>query len=166
MAFVVAGWHLFYNAALVVQILLATRELQLAPQTVGWSYVAVGVGTGAGQQPGASHQPLDGAGPCLVLGFGICGVGWSLQLRWRLAGAARRGQLCLDAVCLGRGRGADVHQLPVAAAVGHASPDAGAHDQHHAVAHLAACRAGALLGAGWASMWACARRWHLPAWAR
>lgn len=76
MAFVVAGWHLFYNAALVVQILLATRELHLAPQMVGWSYVAVGIGTVLASSLGSRISRRIGPGPCLVLGLGICGGGW------------------------------------------------------------------------------------------
>ncbi|TNY07746.1 MFS transporter, partial [Escherichia coli] len=34
------SWQLFHNAALVVQILFATRELHLSAQTVGLSYIA------------------------------------------------------------------------------------------------------------------------------
>ncbi|MFO1228387.1 MFS transporter [Roseateles sp.] len=85
MAIVVAGWHVFYNAALVVQILLATRELQLAPQTVGWSYVAVGVGTVLASSLGHRLSRWMGPGPCLVLGFGICGLAW-LQLSFAPTG--------------------------------------------------------------------------------
>lgn len=103
MAFVVAGWHLFYNAALVVQILLATRELHLAPQTVGWSYVAVGVGTVLASSLGHRISRWMGPGPCLVLGFGICGVGWSLLA---LAPAGPLGVLCFAVMLFTWGVGA------------------------------------------------------------
>ncbi|KQV46989.1 MFS transporter [Pelomonas sp. Root1217] len=73
------GWQLFHNAALVVQILFATRELQLAPQTVGLSYVALGAGTVLASIFGHRISRRIGPGPCLVLGYAACGVGW-LQL--------------------------------------------------------------------------------------
>ncbi|MCE4557892.1 MFS transporter [Roseateles cellulosilyticus] len=86
MAIVVAAWHVFHNAALVVQILLATRELHLAPQTVGWSYVAIGVGTVLASSFGHRISRRLGPGPCLVLGFTLCGLAW-LQLAFAPAGA-------------------------------------------------------------------------------
>ncbi|MDR7271803.1 MFS family permease [Pelomonas saccharophila] len=73
------GWQLFHNAALVVQILFATRELQLSPQTVGASYIALGAGTVLASIFGHRISRRIGPGPCLVLGYGACGVGW-LQL--------------------------------------------------------------------------------------
>lgn len=76
MALVVAAWHVFHNAALVVQILLATRELHLAPQAVGWSYVAVGIGTVLASSVGHRISRRMGPGPCLVLGFALCGLAW------------------------------------------------------------------------------------------
>jgi len=85
MAILMAFWNLFQNAALVVQILLATRELQLAPQTVGWSYVAIGVGTVLASIFGHRISRRLGPGPCLVVGFSLCGVAW-LQLAFAPAG--------------------------------------------------------------------------------
>ena len=79
------GWQLFHNAALVVQILFATRELQLAPQTVGLSYVALGAGTVLASIFGHRISRRIGPGPCLVLGYAACGVGW-LQLALAPAG--------------------------------------------------------------------------------
>lgn len=79
MAILMAGWNLFHNTALVVQILLATRELNLAPQTVGWSYVAMGVGTVLASIFGHRISRRMGPGPCMVLGFSLCGLAW-LQL--------------------------------------------------------------------------------------
>ena len=73
------SWQLFHNAALVVQILFATRELQLSPQTVGASYIALGAGTVLASIFGHRISRRIGPGPCLVLGYGACGLGW-LQL--------------------------------------------------------------------------------------
>ncbi len=79
------GWQLFHNAALVVQILFATRELQLSPQTVGLSYIALGAGTVLASIFGHRISRRIGPGPCLVLGYGACGAGW-LQLAVAPAG--------------------------------------------------------------------------------
>ena len=79
------GWQLFHNAALVVQILFATRELQLSPQTVGLSYIALGAGTVLASIFGHRISRRIGPGPCLVLGYGACGAGW-LQLAFAPAG--------------------------------------------------------------------------------
>ncbi|MBW8847716.1 MAG: MFS transporter [Burkholderiales bacterium] len=81
------GWQLFHNAALVVQILFATRELQLSPQTVGSSYIALGAGTVLASIFGHRISRRIGPGPCLVLGYAACGVGW-LQLALAPAGMA------------------------------------------------------------------------------
>jgi hypothetical protein len=45
LAATVGGWQLCYNAALVVQILYATRILGFSEQTVGLSYMGMGLGT-------------------------------------------------------------------------------------------------------------------------
>jgi len=85
MAILMASWNLFHNAALVVQILLATRELRMQPQTVGWSYVAIGVGTVLASILGTRISRRLGPGPCLVLGYSLCGLAW-LQLALAPAG--------------------------------------------------------------------------------
>lgn len=87
LAAAVGAWQLCHNAALVVQILFATRELQLSPQTVGLSYVALGVGTVLASVFGHRISRRIGPGPCLVLGFAACGLGW-LQLALVPAGTA------------------------------------------------------------------------------
>lgn len=69
-------WQMFNNAALVVQILFATRELQLSAQTVGLSYVALGAGTVLASVFGHRISRRIGPGPCLVLGYAACGLGW------------------------------------------------------------------------------------------
>lgn len=81
------GWQLFHNAALVVQILFATRELHLSPQTVGLSYVALGAGTVLASIFGHRISRRIGPGPCLVVGYAACGIGWG-QLALAPAGTA------------------------------------------------------------------------------
>lgn len=87
LAAAVGAWQLCHNAALVVQILFATRELHLSPQTVGLSYVALGAGTVLASVFGHRISRRIGPGPCLVLGFAACGLGW-LQLALVPAGTA------------------------------------------------------------------------------
>ena len=70
-------WQMFHNAALVVQILFATRELKLGAQTVGLSYIALGAGTVLASVFGHRISRRIGPGPCLVLGYGACGLGWA-----------------------------------------------------------------------------------------
>ncbi len=71
------GWQLCHNAALVVQILFATRELHLSPETIGLSYIALGAGTVLASIFGHRISRRIGPGPCLVLGYAACGVGWA-----------------------------------------------------------------------------------------
>lgn len=79
LAVAVGCWQMLNNAAIVVQILYATRELRLSPQAVGLSYVGLGAGTVLASIFGHRISRRIGPGPCLVLGFGACGLGW-LQL--------------------------------------------------------------------------------------
>lgn len=72
----VGGWQMFYNAAQVVQILFATRTLGLSAQTVGLSYVALGVGTVLTSIFGQRISRRLGPGPSLVLGIAVSGLGW------------------------------------------------------------------------------------------
>ncbi|MGZ5716236.1 MAG: MFS transporter, partial [Caldimonas sp.] len=67
-----------HHAALVVQILFATRTLGLSEQAVGLSYTGMGVGTIVASVFGNSISRRVGPGPCLVLGIAICGAGWLL----------------------------------------------------------------------------------------
>jgi hypothetical protein len=78
MASCVGAWQLCNQAATVVQILFATRELGLSERGVGLSYVALGVGTVVASAIGNRVARRIGPGPNLVLGFGICGAGWLL----------------------------------------------------------------------------------------
>ncbi len=71
-------WQMAHYAAMVVQILFATRTLGLSEQAVGLCYMGVGVGTIAGSVWGRRVSVRIGPGPCLVVGYAICGVGWGL----------------------------------------------------------------------------------------
>lgn len=76
MAVIVGGWQLCHNAALVVQILFATRELGLSAGGVGLCYIALGVGTLLASTLGNRLAGRIGPGPTLVVGLAICGGGW------------------------------------------------------------------------------------------
>ncbi|MCC7257217.1 MAG: MFS transporter, partial [Gammaproteobacteria bacterium] len=78
MAGAVGAWQLCHHAALVVQILFATRELGLSAGTVGLCYIALGVGTVVCGVVGSRLSRRVGPGPAMVLGFLVSGVGWSL----------------------------------------------------------------------------------------
>ena len=78
LACAVGAWQMCHQAANVVQILFATRVLGLSAQTVGLSYVALGAGTVLASIFGHRISRRLGPGPCLVAGFGVCGLGWLL----------------------------------------------------------------------------------------
>ena len=78
LACAVGVWQMCHNAALVVQILFATRTLGLSEQAVGLSYMGMGVGTIAASVFGRRISHRVGPGPCLVIGFAVCGAGWLL----------------------------------------------------------------------------------------
>ena len=78
MASCVGAWQMCSQAAAVVQILFATRNLGLSERGVGLSYVALGGGTVAASAIAHRLARRIGPGPLLVLGFGICGAGWLL----------------------------------------------------------------------------------------
>jgi MFS family permease len=117
MASCVGIWQLCNQAAMVVQILFATRQLGLSERGVGLSYVALGVGTIVASAVGYPGT-RGGAGEC-----------------------ARRGRIRLHAAVVRRRRGIHFHQFPVVAAVGDSRADAGPHDQHHEMVDFAARRA-------------------------
>lgn len=77
LALTVGVWQMCQHAALVVQILFATRVLGLDEQGVGLCYVALGAGTVATSLWGNRISARLGPGPCLLLGIAITGVGWS-----------------------------------------------------------------------------------------
>jgi MFS family permease len=76
LAMVMAVWQTCHYAAIVVQILFATRTLGLSEQQVGLCYIGVGVGTIAAGVLGHRISAHIGPGPCLTLGFGVCAVAW------------------------------------------------------------------------------------------
>ena len=76
LAAVVGGWQMCHNAALVVQILFATRALGLSAQAIGLAYVGMGAGTVLSSLLGNRISRRIGPGPCLVLGVAVCGAGW------------------------------------------------------------------------------------------
>ena len=76
MAFIVGGWQMCYHAALVVQILFATRTLHLSEGAVGLCFVGLGVGTIAASTVGNRISRRLGPGPTLVFGVAVCGIGW------------------------------------------------------------------------------------------
>jgi MFS family permease len=78
MACIVGIWQMCHHAALVVQILFATRTLGLSEGAVGLSFVGLGVGTIAASTVGNRISRRLGPGPTLVLGVAICGAGWLL----------------------------------------------------------------------------------------
>jgi len=78
MATCVGVWQMCSQAATVVQILFATRQLGLSERGVGLSYVALGAGTVAASAIAHRLARRFGPGPMMVLGFGICGMGWLL----------------------------------------------------------------------------------------
>ena len=85
LAVVMGVWQMCNHAAVVVQILFATRTLGLSEQQVGLCYVGTGVGTIAASMFGHRISRRIGPGPCLVLGVAVCGAGW-LQLALMPAG--------------------------------------------------------------------------------
>ena len=78
LAVCVGALQMCHHAAMVVQILFATRTLGMGEQAVGLSYVGLGVGTVSASLLADRISRRIGPGPCLVLGFAITGSGWAL----------------------------------------------------------------------------------------
>ncbi len=78
LALLMAVWQMCHYAALTVQILFATRTLGLSEQAVGLCYMGMGLGTISGSVFGRRVSHRIGPGPCLVVGYAICGAGWLL----------------------------------------------------------------------------------------
>jgi MFS family permease len=76
MACTVGAWQMCHHAAVVVQILFATRTLGLNESQVGLSFVGLGIGTVLASAFGGRVARRIGIGPALLLGLAICGVGW------------------------------------------------------------------------------------------
>jgi predicted MFS family arabinose efflux permease len=71
---------------MVVQILFATRVLGLNANQVGFCYMGLGLGSVLASIVGNRISQRLGPGPCLILGFAVCGLGW-LQLALAPLGA-------------------------------------------------------------------------------
>jgi predicted MFS family arabinose efflux permease len=78
MAVTVGLWQMCHHAAIVVQILFATRTLGLNESQIGLSFVGLGIGTVLSSTFGRRVSDRIGPGPSLLLGMGICGLGWLL----------------------------------------------------------------------------------------
>jgi MFS family permease len=78
LALAVGTWQMCQHAAIVVQILLATRTLGLSAQAVGLCYVGLGIGTVLASVLGHRLSARIGPGPCLVVGLALCSAGWLL----------------------------------------------------------------------------------------
>ncbi|MES2960647.1 MAG: MFS transporter [Pseudomonadota bacterium] len=102
MALSVGVWQMCHHAAIVVQILFATRTLGMSESQIGLSFIGLGVGTIAASTLGHRISARVGPGPCLLLGLAVCGVGWLLLA---LAPANALGPLMFAAmlVCFGFG---------------------------------------------------------------
>lgn len=102
LAVLVGLWQMCHHAAMVVQILFATRELGLNERQIGLCYIGLGGGTVVASALGHRLSRAIGTGPCLLLGFALCGIGW-LQLA--VAPASGWGVVSFVAmlVCFGAG---------------------------------------------------------------
>jgi hypothetical protein len=139
MATCVGAWQLCNQAAMVVQILFATRQLGLSERGVELCHARRRYGPRERKWPsrGAPIRPRTHAGARIR------------HLRRRLAAAEPRPIEChryrrlrADAADVRRRSGVHLHQLSLSAAVGHPRADAGSHDEHHALAHFDTCRTG------------------------
>lgn len=78
LALLTGVWQMCHYAALTVQILFATRTLGLSENAIGLCYMGMGLGTVTGSVLGRRVSHRIGPGPCLVVGYAICGSGWLL----------------------------------------------------------------------------------------
>ncbi len=102
LALVVGLWQMCHHAAMVVQILYATRTLGLNEHEVGLCYIGLGLGTVVASTLGHRISRRLGPGPCLVLGFAVCGFGW-LQLALSPAGVWGIASFVLMLLCFSAG---------------------------------------------------------------
>jgi MFS family permease len=93
LAAVVGGWQLFHQAAMVVNILFATRVLGLSAEQIGGCFIALGAGTVLASAFGNRLSRRIGPGPSLPVAIAVCGAGWLLLAlapanRWGVAAFA------------------------------------------------------------------------------
>ncbi|MDO8932115.1 MAG: MFS transporter [Rhodocyclaceae bacterium] len=85
LAMVVGLWQVCQTAAMVVQVLFATRELGLSEFQFALCFTGAGLGTVIASSFGRRISGRIGPGPCLVAGIALSGIGW-LQLAGAPAG--------------------------------------------------------------------------------
>ncbi|MFM7705427.1 MAG: MFS transporter [Rubrivivax sp.] len=102
MAVTVGLWQMAHYAAVVVQILYATRTLGLSEQDVGLSFIGLGVGTVLGSVFGRRISERIGPGRCLLLGMAVSGLGW-FACAVAPAGAFGVGVFATMLLCFGLG---------------------------------------------------------------
>ncbi len=76
LALFVGCWQLLHHMASVVQILVATRELGMSAQAIGFCYVGMGVGTILASVYGKRVSDKFGPGPTIVAGIAVSAAGW------------------------------------------------------------------------------------------
>jgi MFS family permease len=76
LALFVGCWQLLHHMASVVQILVASRELGMSAQSIGFCYVGMGVGTILASVYGRRVSEKFGPGPTIVAGLAVSAVGW------------------------------------------------------------------------------------------
>lgn len=102
MALTVGMWQMCHHAAVVVQILFATRTLGMNESQIGLAFIGLGVGTIAASAFGNRISARIGPGPCLLLGLAVCGLGW-LLLALAPANVLGRWMFAAMLVCFGLG---------------------------------------------------------------
>ena len=78
MALTMGFWQMCHYAAVVVQILFATRTLGMSEADVGLSFVGLGIGTVLASVFGKRISGAWGTGPSMLAGLAVTGLGWSL----------------------------------------------------------------------------------------
>ncbi len=78
MAITMGLWQMCHYAAVVVQILFATRTLGMSESDVGLSFVGLGIGTVLASVFGKRISARWGVGPSLLAGLAIAGAGWTV----------------------------------------------------------------------------------------
>lgn len=74
-------WQVFQGAAMVVQVLFATRTLGLVEYQYGLCFSLAGIGTVAASMFVHRLSRHIGPGPCFIAGIAVSAIGW-LQLAW------------------------------------------------------------------------------------
>ncbi len=102
LALTVAAWQVFQTAAMVVQVLFATRELGLSAIQFGLCCTGSGLGTITAGVIGHRLSRRAGPGPTLIAGLAISGLGW-LQLAIAPSGNLGIASFVLMLICFSAG---------------------------------------------------------------